>query len=111
MLQSGPAARLTIYVAIHALKRHMPVYTEIVHRAHREGLPGASVFYGLLGYGAAMRIHEDRPSRLSAHGPCTVVIIGDEQRLRAFLTGLEDLLPLSGIAVLDRVEVYRPAGR
>lgn len=51
-----------------------------------------------------MTIHEDNPSRLRAHGPCAVVILDVEERLRAFLNTLEDILSVNGVAVLDRSE-------
>ncbi|MGW6405276.1 hypothetical protein ACWFRP_45645, partial [Streptomyces sp. NPDC055134] len=37
-----------------------------------------------------------------------VVIIDHEQRMRDFLAQIEEVLDVTGIACLDRVEVYRP---
>ncbi|WP_151483772.1 DUF190 domain-containing protein [Streptomyces albicerus] len=111
MLRSGPAARLTIHLPSTALWHHKPVYAEIVRRAHRAGLAGASVLHGVEGYGIHLRIHQDHPSRLLAHGPCAVVIVDDEGRVRAFLADLEDVLAVTGVAIIDRVEVYCPGGR
>lgn len=109
MTLDGTSARLTIHLSASAVWHHKPAYAEIVHRAHKQGLAGASVFHGFEGYGTHLKIHEDRPSRLRAHGPCTVVLVDTEERLRAFVDSLEDILTVNGVAVLDRVEVHLPA--
>jgi PII-like signaling protein len=104
-----PAARLTIHLAGDAVWHRTPAFAEIVHRAHRARLPGASVFHGILGYGHHLRIHDERPVHVIAHGPCAVQIVGDEAQLRAFLDTLEDILAMTGVATLEAVEVYRPS--
>lgn len=107
-LYGSAAARLTIHLAGDALWRHKPAFAEIVHRARKAGLPGASVFHGIEGYGYHLRIHEERPFHVIAHGPCAVEIVAGEQRLRTFLDTLEDILTMTGVATLEPVEVHRP---
>ncbi|MGA5278234.1 DUF190 domain-containing protein [Streptomyces cellulosae] len=104
-----PSARLTIHLSASAMWHHRPAYTEIVHRAHAQGLSGASVLHGIEGYGAHMTVHHDKPSRLRGHGPCAIIVVETEDRLRAFLDTLEDILSVNGVAVLDTVLIHRPA--
>ncbi|MEU9244479.1 DUF190 domain-containing protein [Streptomyces sp. NPDC048385] len=108
MPHDGTSVRLTIRLSASAMWHHRPAYAEIVHRAHDQGLAGASVFHGFEGYGTHLTIHHDKPSRLRAHGPCAVVIVDTEERLRVFLDTLEDVLCVNGVAVLDRVHVHLP---
>ncbi|MEU6497096.1 DUF190 domain-containing protein [Streptomyces sp. NPDC046984] len=103
------SARLTIHLSGSAVWHHKPVYAEIVHRARVQGLAGASVFHGIEGYGTHLVIHQDKPSRLRTHGPCVVVVVDVEERLRAFLDTLDDVLCVNGVAVLDRTRVQKPA--
>jgi hypothetical protein len=89
---------------------HRPVYTEIVHRAHKAGLAGASVFRGMEGFGRSNHIHTTRLLSLSEDLPVAIVIVDTEERLREFLPQLEEL-ELEGLVLLEPVEVVRYAGR
>jgi hypothetical protein len=89
---------------------HHPVYTDIVHRAHRAGLAGASVFRGIEGFGKSNHIHTSRLLSLSEDLPVAVVIVDTEERINAFLPELEEL-EIEGLVILEPVEVIRYAGR
>ena len=106
----GPALRLTIFVGESDRWHHRPLYTEIVHRAHAAGLAGASVLRGIEGYGASSRIHTNRLLSLSEDLPIVVVIVDAEERVRAFLPQLDELVT-EGLVMVDPVEVIRYVGR
>lgn len=102
--------RLTVMVGEADQAHHHPAYTEIVHRAHKAGLAGASVFRGVEGFGRSNHIHTTRLLSMSEDLPVAVVIVDTEQRIRAFLPELEDLA-VEGLILLEPVEVVRYAGR
>ncbi|MFB7911370.1 DUF190 domain-containing protein [Kitasatospora sp. NPDC059146] len=106
----GPALRLTALVGESDTWHHRPLYSEIVHRARAAGLAGASVFRGIEGFGASSLVHTARLLSLSGDLPVAVVIVDEEDRVRAFLPQLEELVA-EGLVVLDRCEVVRYAGR
>jgi len=105
----GPALRLTIFVGENDLWHHKALYTEIVHRAHRMGLAGASVIRGIEGYGASSRIHTQRLLSLAEDLPVAVIIVDVEERIRPFLPLLDELVT-EGLVMLDPVEVIRYVG-
>jgi PII-like signaling protein len=102
----GRALRLSIFIDESDQWHHKPLYTEIVHRAHKTGLAGASVIRGIEGYGATSRIHTSHSFRLGEDLPLLILIVDDAERVRAFLPQL-DQLDVAGLVVLDEVDAIR----
>jgi uncharacterized protein len=73
-------------------------------------LAGASVLRGVEGYGASSRIHTARLLSLSEDLPVVVVIVDTDERMRAFLPQLDELVT-EGLVIIDPVEVIRYVGR
>ncbi|MFI5819683.1 DUF190 domain-containing protein [Streptomyces rishiriensis] len=107
---TGSALRLTVLIGENDTWHRKPLYTEIVHRAHAAGLAGASVFRGIEGFGASSRIHTSRLLSLSEDLPVAVVVVDTEERVRAFLPQLDELVT-EGMVTLDPCEVIRYVGR
>ena len=107
---TGRALRLTVYIGEHDRWHRKPLYAEIVHRAHAAGLAGASVFHGVEGFGASSLIHTSRLLSLSEDLPVAVVVIDTEERVRAFLPQLDELVT-EGLVTLDECEVITYTGR
>ena len=110
MKLEGPALRLTIFIGEDDQYHHKPLYTEIVHRAHKQGLAGASVFRGIEGYGASSHVHTTRMLSLSEDLPVAIVIVDSEERIRDFLPQLDQLVT-EGLVIIDPVEVIRYIGK
>jgi uncharacterized protein len=106
----GPALRLTIFVGEDDRWHHRPLYHEVVSRAHKAGLAGASVIRGIEGFGASSRIHTTRILSLSEDLPLAIIIVDTEGKIRAFLPQLDELIT-EGLVIIDPVEVIRYVGR
>jgi len=110
MRLKGHQKRLTIFVGESDRHGHTPLATEIVQRAHRAGLAGASVFRGVEGYGASNHIHTTRILSLSDDLPIAVIIVDTEEAIQSFLPDLDELIT-EGLVILDDVEVIKYVGR
>ncbi|MFG3258790.1 DUF190 domain-containing protein [Streptomyces sp. NPDC048172] len=96
MPRDGSSARLTIHLDGSCLWHHRPAYAELVHRARRDGLAGASVFRGFSG-------------RLRTEGPCALVIVDDAERLRLFVRAVDEVLEQAhALVLLEPVQIRRP---
>jgi PII-like signaling protein len=109
MTLTGTALRMTVFIGENDQFHHRPLYTEIVHRAHKAGLAGATVLRGYEGYGASSRIHTSRILSLTEDLPTVILIVDKPEKIRAFLPQVEDLVT-EGLIILDEVEVVRYVG-
>lgn len=107
---NGPALRLTVLVGESDQWHHRPLFTEIVHRAHRAALAGATVIRGIEGFGASQHIHTTRLLSLSEDLPVVIIIVDEEEKVRQFIPQLDELVT-EGLVILDDVEVVRYVGR
>ncbi|MFG2527650.1 DUF190 domain-containing protein [Streptomyces sp. NPDC048516] len=108
----APALRLTVLVGEEDVWHHKPLYAEIVHRARHAGLAGAGVFRGIEGFGSSGIVHTQRLLSLSEELPVAIVVVDTEERVRAFLPQLDELLTDGGLVTLDPCEMisYRRTG-
>ena len=104
------ALRVSIFVGEDDMWQHTPLYHEIVRRAHEAGLAGATVLHGVEGFGTASFIHTDRLLSMTEGLPILVIIIDVEERIRAFLPQLDEIIA-EGAVLVDEVEVVRTRGQ
>lgn len=95
---------LRIFVGESDRRGHQPLYTAIVEAARRAGLAGATVFKGIEGFGGHSVVHAARIFDLSSDLPILIEIVDTEDRIRAFLPTLDDLVK-DGLVTLEAVEV------
>lgn len=110
MTLTGRGERLTIFIGESDRHRHRPLHTEIVERARRAGLAGATVVRGIEGFGASSHLHTARVLRLSEDLPVVVTIIDAAERIDAFLEVLDELVT-GGLVVREPVEIVTHRAR
>jgi PII-like signaling protein len=86
-----------------------PLYQEIVELLRRKHYAGATVFRGIMGFGASSRLHTDRFLELSIDLPIVVECIETEEKIEAILPELDEMIG-GGLITLERARVimYRP---
>lgn len=108
-MNDGVQLELSVVIGEHARFHHVPAYVELVRRAHKHGLAGASVFRGIEGFGHAHQVHEAHALELRTHTPVMVVIVDSESRIRPFLPYLQEVCGSDAVVTLRAVEVLSPA--
>lgn len=83
-----------------------PLYEVIVERARKNGLAGATVLRGFLGFGVNSRIHTSKVLRLSEDLPIVIEIVDAEEKVNAFLSEVDSLMG-EGLVTLEKVRVVR----
>ena len=81
-----------------------PLYEWIVLKAREQGLAGATVLRGLMGYGAHSRLHTFKIERLSLDLPVVVEIVDSREKLEAFLDLIDDDIT-EGLATIEKVHI------
>lgn len=104
MKKQGPGRRVRIYIGESDQWRGETLYAAIVREARKRGLAGATVARGIMGYGAASVIHEPHIFRLSNDLPVVVEIVDGDERMRAFLPLLDDMVQ-EGMITTSEVEI------
>jgi len=110
MKLQGEARLLRIFVGESDRYGGRPLYEALVLEARRRGLAGATVFKGFMGYGAHSRIHTAKVLQLSEDLPVMVEIVDTEEKIRAFLPVLDEMVR-EGLVTLEKVEVIRYRSR
>ncbi len=94
--------RLSVYLRARDTHGGRPLYHEIVERAQRAGLAGATAVRGLQGFGSSARLTAPGLLGWSGSEPVVIELVDQEARVRAFLPELDQLID-SGLVVLSPV--------
>ena len=110
---SGRAIRMRIYLGESDHLGHLPLYEAIVKRARQEGLAGATVLKGVLGYGASDHIRTSKLLDLSGDMPMVVEIVDTAEKIEAFRPLLAEMMEScgrGGMVTMGDIEVihYSP---
>lgn len=104
------AMLLRIYTEEGKMSGHRPLYEDIVLKARAEGLAGATVLRGPMGYGLHGRIHTAKILDLSAKLPLVIEIVDEEEKVRRFVAELDSISEL-GLVTIEKVEVVHYGSR
>jgi PII-like signaling protein len=96
---------LRIFIGEADKHEHKPLYEWIVLQAREQGLAGATVLRGMMGFGANTRqIHTFRFDTLSEDLPVIVEIVDTNEKLQAFLDQIEPHIK-AGLVTLEKAQV------
>ena len=82
-----------------------PLYEAIVLLLRERGLAGATVFRGIMGFGASSRIHTSKVLRLSEDLPIVIECVDTTERVESVLDDLDAMMG-DGLLTLERARVH-----
>src|SRR5580704_17629086 len=95
------AALLRIFIGENDRFDHHPLYEGIVLKAREQGLAGATVLRGPMGFGHSSRLHTAKILCLSEDLPVVVEIIDSEENITAFLPVLNKMIKGGMVSLED----------
>lgn len=82
------------------------LYEAIVLKARELNLAGTTVFRGIMGYGAASRIHSIKLLRLSEDLPVMIEIVDTEENIEKILPFLDETVS-DGLITMEKVKIIK----
>ncbi|HOW27188.1 MAG TPA: DUF190 domain-containing protein [Elusimicrobiota bacterium] len=81
-----------------------PLYEAIVNLARKNGMAGATVLKGMMGFGCKSHMHTAKILRLSEDLPIIVEMVDSEEKINGFLPHLDEMVR-EGLITLEKANV------
>jgi PII-like signaling protein len=102
----GRAKMLRIHIGEDDTWEGEPLYEVIVKRLRMMDIAGATVYRGVMGYGAQQRVHRSGWLGLSRDLPVMIAVIDTEEKIRRVLPVLDEMVD-EGLIALSDVEIIK----
>jgi len=110
-MENDPNAKLLrVFIGENDRIGQHPLYETIVFEAKKQGLSGATVTRGIMGFGANSKVHTTKLFEISSDLPLIIEIVDTEEKIRAFTKTVEQLFEQAksgGLITLEKAEVIR----
>jgi PII-like signaling protein len=106
----GKAKMLRVHIGEDDKWESEPLYEAIVKRAAQLDIAGATVYRGILGYGAHRRIHRHRTMTFSSDDPIMIAMVDEEEKINKLIAALDTMvsggcmIAISDVTVVKYVE-------
>ena len=106
---TGERTLMRIHIGERDRYHGKPLYEAIVLRLRERGFAGATVFRGIMGFGASAGIHSEKVLRLSLDLPLVVECVDTEEKIQSVLPELDEMIG-GGLITLERAQVIMYRG-
>lgn len=107
---TGKNTLLRIYVGEADKVGHDPLHLELLKRARKSGLAGATSIHGMAGFGASSIVHTPHLLQLSSDLPVVIEIVDTNENIRTYLAEVAPLLQ-GALVTEESVMVHHYAAR
>src|SRR5262249_27305606 len=102
----GQARMLRIYIGSDDRWEGAPLYEAIVKKLRMMDIAGATVYQGVMGYGAQQRMHKSGFLGIKHNLPFMITVVDSEEKIRRAIAALEEMVD-EGLIVMSDVEVIK----
>lgn len=106
----GKAKLMRIFIGESDRWQDQPLHDALVRAMRANDLAGATVYRGILGYGAHRRVHKEKPLHLSRDCSIMISVVDTEEKLQSFLPVVDKMVQ-EGLVVLSDVDIIKYAHR
>ena len=109
-MMESKAQLLRIFIGENDKIGPVSVYEKIVVSAKKSNLAGATVYKGIMGFGANSNIHTSKVLRLSEDLPLVIEIVDTEEKIKKFLPLLDVIFEESncgGLVTLEQATIIK----
>ena len=110
-MENNPNAKLLrIFIGESDKLGQQPLYEAIVFEAKKQGLSGATVTRGIMGFGANSIVYSAKLFEISSDMPLVIEIVDTEENIRKFTKTVENWFEKTksgGLMTIEKAEVIR----
>src|SRR5215510_1974474 len=100
---------LRIFIGESDHWKGIPLYEAIILKAREMGIAGATMLRGMMGYGAASRIHTAKILRLSEDLPVVIEIVDSAEKIAELMPFIDEMVT-EGLVTLEDIRVIQYRG-
>ena len=100
------AEMLRIFILESDKFQNKPLYEAIVDAALENGMSGATVLRGILGFDAHARVHTTKILRLAEYLPLVIEIVDSSEKIEKFLPVIDFMID-EGLVTLEKVKILK----
>lgn len=104
LLEKGRLLR--IFIGGADTYKGKPLYEQIVLKARELNLAGATVVRGIMGFGAASRLHIAKFLRLSDDLPIIIELVDTKENINKLLPFLDEVVK-EGLITIEKIKITR----
>lgn len=108
-IETREGTLLRIFIGDSDRHEGRPLYQVLVERAHAQGLAGATVLHGPLGFGRHSRLHTAKLAELSSDLPVVIEIVDSDEPIRRYMAEVDAIVG-EGLVTLEAVRIVRYGG-
>ncbi|MDH4025294.1 MAG: DUF190 domain-containing protein [Desulfuromonadales bacterium] len=106
MMKQEDLVLMRIFVGESDRFEKKPLYEALVELFHAEGVAGATVIKGAMGFGGNSQVHSDRLLRLSSDLPVIIEVVDAENKINEVLPLIEGMFR-GGLITLEKARVIQ----